>query len=134
MSRDLIIKILKDIYIVDVIDIFNYKITSENILSYHHIIKVEDLKALGFPTQKNLENGIVISRDAHTYLHIIEEFAPDIFHHLNKIILLTTKDFRLPTNEERALIQILLEAFEYRMNEYYKIDERFLKRVRYSTS
>lgn len=129
LGKGTVMRILSDIYLDNGVDIFNYKVSPENKVSYHHIIKREELIALGFPTTKNLENGIVLSRDAHTYLHLIEDFAPDIFYHLNKIILLITKEYRLPNYEERSLIQILLEAFEYRMQEYYRIDERFLKRV-----
>ena len=45
------------------------------------------------------------------------------------IILLITKERRLPTLEERNLIQIFFEAFEYRMNEYYQINPLYLKRT-----
>ena len=62
-------------------------------------------------------------------MHLIEDFAPDIFFHLNKIILLITKERRLPTLEERSLIEIFLEAFEYRMQEYYEINPIYLKRT-----
>lgn len=76
-----------------------------------------------------MKNGIVLTRIGHSYLHLIEDFAPDIFYHLNKIILLITKERRLPTKEERNLIEIFLEAFEYRMDEYYKINPIYLKRT-----
>lgn len=122
-------KTLYDLYIINDIDIFNFKADKDNLITYHHIVKVEQLKALGFPTNKTIENGIALTRAAHSYLHLIEEFAPDIFHHINKIILLITKERRLPTLEERNLLQILLEAFEYRMNEYYVISPTYLKRV-----
>lgn len=128
-SKNKIIKELYDIYILDGIDIFNYEASSQNKITYHHIIKVEDLKLLEFSTKKTIENGIVLTRIGHSYLHLIEDFAPDIFYHLNKIILLITKERRLPTKEERNLIEIFLEAFEYRMDEYYKINPIYLKRT-----
>ena len=118
-SKSQIMKYLYNTYIFNNIDIFNFEATSTNKVTYHHIIKVEDLKLLGFPTKKTVENGIALTRIAHSYLHLIEDFAPDIFYHLNKIILLITKERRLPTLEERNLIEIFLEAFEYRMKEYY---------------
>ena len=66
----------------------------------------------------------------HSYLHLIEDYAPDIFYHINKIILLVTKERRAVTLEERSLLQILLEAYEYRMQEYnYAINPEYLKRV-----
>lgn len=124
-----VMQILSELYIIDGIDIFNYKINQENKLSYHHIIKQEELKILEFPTNRTIENGIVLTIIGHSYFHLIEVFAPDIFNHINKIILLITKERRLPTSEERSLIQILLEAFEYRMSEYYEIKPKYLKRI-----
>lgn len=121
---------LKQVYIINKTDIFGFKITKKNYITYHHIIKVEDLLLLEFPTKKTFENGIVLTRYSHKYLHIIEDYAPDIFLHINKIILLITKEKRLPTLEERNLLQICLEAFEYRMQDYFNIDKVYLRRVR----
>lgn len=128
-SKSPVMKYLYDTYILNNIDILNFEANSKNKITYHHIIKIEDLISLGFPTRKTIENGIVLTRVAHSYLHLIEDFAPDIFIHLNKIILLITKERRLPTLEERNLIEIFLEAFEYRMKEYYQISPLYLKRT-----
>ncbi len=128
LSKSRVMKTLCGIYIINNIDIFNFKASRKNQITYHHIIEVIDLEALGFPTKKTVENGLAITRNGHIYLHLIEDYAPDIFYHLNKIILLITKERRLPTLEERSLIQIFLEAFEYRMQEYYKIEPVLLKR------
>ncbi len=128
-SKTRLMKYLYDTYLYNHIDIFNFEASRENKVTYHHIIKVEELKLLGFPVKKTVENGIALTRIAHSYLHLIEDFAPDIYFHLNKIILLITKERRLPTFEERSLIQILLEAFEYRMSAYYEINEMYLKRT-----
>lgn len=128
-SKNGVIKTLYRLYIVNNVDIFNFELSHYNKATYHHIIEVEDLLNLGFPITKTVSNGIVLSRDAHSYLHLIEDYAPDIFFHINKIILLITKERRLPTLEERSLLQILLEAFEYRMQEYYVISPKYLKRV-----
>ena len=128
-SKTKIMRDLYDIYIENGIDIMNFEASKENKVTYHHIIKVEDLLLLGFPIKKTMENGLALTRIAHSYLHLIEDFAPDIFFHLNKIILLLTKERRLPTLEERNLIEIFLEAFEYRMSEYYTINPIYLKRT-----
>ena len=128
-SKSKVMKYLCKTYILNNIDIFNYEANTENKVTYHHIIKKEELKLLGFPTRKTIENGIALTTNAHSYLHLIEDFAPDIFYHLNKIILLITKERRLPTLEERNLIEIFLEAFEFRMSKYYKISPKYLKRT-----
>ncbi len=128
-SKSMVMKYLYDTYMLNNVDILNFEASKDNKVTYHHIIKVEDLNLLGFPTKKTIENGIVLTRIAHSYLHLIDDYAPDIFYHLNKIILLITKERRLPTIEERNLIEIFLEAFEYRMQEYYEINPLYLKRT-----
>ena len=134
LSKDYVVKTLSEIYILDGLDVFNYELSKKNYSSYHHIIKKEDLKLLGFPVNPTLENGIILSIDGHSYLHEIERNAPDIFYHLNKIILLITKEYRLPTMDERSLMQILLEAYEYRMYESYNylVAPRYLTRKKIS--
>ncbi len=128
-TKNNVMKYLVDTYIYNGYDILNFKISKDNALTYHQIIKQKDLKALGFPTTMTLENGIALTTYSHSYLHLIEDFAPDIFYQINKIILLITRQWRLPTPDERSLLQILLEAFEYRMQEYYRISSKYLKRV-----
>lgn len=94
-----ITEILSKIYIKDGIDIFNYIITEENFVTYHHVIKCEDLKGLEFSREKTIENGIALSHFGHGYFHYIEEFAPDIYFHINKILLLLAKkEFLLMKN------------------------------------
>lgn len=90
-SKSKLMKDLYDAYILDGIDIFNYEASNQNKITYHHIIKVEDLKLLEFPTKKTFENGIALTKIGHSYLHLIEDFAPDIFYHLNQIIFINNK-------------------------------------------
>lgn len=134
LSKEYVVNTLSDIYIPNGIDVFNYEITRDNRPSYHHIIKKEDLKLLGFPVNPTIENGIALSMIGHSYFHEIERNAPDIFYHLNQIILLITKEYRLPTLEERSLMQILFEAYEYRMYESYNyiVAPRYLIRRKVS--
>lgn len=125
-------ELLSDIYIINGIDVMGFEVTPTNIITYHHLIKVEDLKMLGFPTDKTMENGIVLTRNAHSYLHMIEETDPEIFYHINQILFLITKEKRLPTIKERNLIQIFLEAFEYRVQDYLKVPSKYLRRTKMS--
>ena len=78
-SKSKIMKYLYDTYIFQNIDVLNFEVTPKNKVTYHHIIKKEELNLLGFPTRKTIENGIALTRIAHSYLHLIEDFAPDIF-------------------------------------------------------
>lgn len=123
-------ELLSGIYVVNGVDIFNYLITEENFITYHHVIKCEDLKALEFSREKTFLNGIAISHFGHGYYHYIEEFCPDIYINISKIVLLLVRERRVPTIEERVLLQSLFEAFEYRMEGYRKIPEHFLGRIK----
>lgn len=123
-----ITKALEEIYVKDGIDIFGFQVSEDNFITYHHIIKCEDLKNLNFKTEKTIENGIALSHYGHGYLHFIEDFAPEIFNKLNKIILLLVKERRTPNDEEKNLITNLFLSFEYMMDKYRKIPEQFLKR------
>ncbi len=131
-TKNSVMKCLVDTYIYKGYDILNFRISKNNALTYHHIIKQEDLKALGFKTTKTIENGIPLTRTAHIFLHFIEYQDPDIFYDINKIILLITKEQRLPTPEERALIQVFLQEFEYHIEGYRELDIRYLKRTKIS--
>ncbi len=129
-SKLKLITTLKNLYVLNNYDVLNYQVSPENNLTYHHLIFKSELKILGFPLQPTLENGLLLTSIGHSYLHLIYDYAPDIFYHLNKVIFLFTKERRLPTLEERSLMQIFLEAFEYRMQDYISISEKYLNRER----
>ena len=125
-----LITTLKNLYVLNNYDVLNYQVSPENNLTYHHLIFKSELKILGFPLHPTLENGLLLTSIGHSYLHLIYDYATDIFYDLNKVIFLFTKERRLPTLEERSLMQILLEAFEYRMQDYISISEKYLNRER----
>ncbi len=129
-SKSKVMTELCNLYIKDDIDILGFKASSDNYITYHHLISVEELNLLGFPTRKTVANGLALTKNAHSYLHLIENFAPDIYENLNKIIFLITKERRYPDIKEMNRISILLECFEYRMSQYYKINPIFLTRSR----
>lgn len=56
-----IMRDLKRVYVTQGVDIFGYKVNSRN-ATYHHIIRADDLKLLGFSTSKTFENGIIFNR------------------------------------------------------------------------
>jgi len=62
-----------DIYKLGKYDWMNYKINEEDVITFHHIIKVED----GGEYIK--ENGALLTERAHEYLHYIERVDKKIY-------------------------------------------------------
>jgi len=125
-----VIEILSEVFIENNKDIFNFEITATNTITYHHIIKREELLLLDFPVNPSIKNGMVLSFLGHSYLNFIEYNAPDIYESINKIIILLSNEFRAPTKKERELLQVFLECFESRMEGYIPIFPKYLTRVR----
>lgn len=87
------------------IDWMNYKVTRQNPLTYHHIVKKEHG---GLYT---LDNGALLTMTAHQYLHIIECKEIKLFDMLNKMFEIINRQRHAPTPEQRQIIDYLLEEF-----------------------
>lgn len=83
-----------------------YKITRDNILNYHHLIKKE------YGGLKTLENGAIVSQLAHQYLHVIEYKKKDIYIELNEILKSINTQLHTPTIEQYKKISRLIKLFE----------------------
>lgn len=87
------------------LDWMNYKVTRQNPLTYHHIVKKEHG---GLYT---LDNGALLTMTAHQYLHIIECKEVKLFDMLNKMFEIINRQKHAPTPEQRQIIDYLLEEF-----------------------
>lgn len=87
------------------LDWMNYKVTRQNPLTYHHIVKKEHG---GLYT---LDNGALLTMTAHQYLHIIECKEVKLFDMLNKMFEIINRQRHAPTPEQRQIIDYLLEEF-----------------------
>jgi hypothetical protein len=90
------------------LDWMNYRITRQNPLSYHHIIKKEH--GGGY----TLDNGALLTTTGHQYLHIIECKELKLYEMLNKMFEIINKQRHAPTEEQRQII-------EYLLNEFYEL-------------
>ena len=102
-----LIHIFKD---TDNLDWMNYKITRSNSLTYHHIQK----KSNG--GEKTFENGALLTRKAHTYLHVIEGKETVIYNAINGLLKLINLQGFPPTEDQRRLMNYLMDMF-YVMHE-----------------
>ena len=97
--RDMHINIENDGYQVDWM---GYPITSENPLTFHHIIK----KADGGEMVK--ENGALLTIKAHSELNTIELKYPDTYKELNNLFIKLNQTGKPPTEEYWAELRDIL--------------------------
>lgn len=90
------------------LDWLNYRIVRKDDLTYHHIQKRCD------GGKETLWNGALLMPVAHEYLHIIENKEINTYSTINEIFKLINRQRYEPTQEQRAIIDFLLEEFERR--------------------
>lgn len=90
------------------LDWMNYRVTRQNPITFHHIIKREHG---GLYT---LDNGALLTETGHHYLHIIECKEIKLYDMLNKMFEIINKQKHAPTQEQRDII-------EYLLNEFYQL-------------
>ena len=107
-----IIKDMLEIYVPNSnLDWMNYRIYDPKDLTFHHIIKRED------GGKEKISNGAILLREPHQYLHVIEYKALDVYISLNKIFEIVNKQNTEPTEEQREIVEYLLNKFEYEHEE-----------------
>lgn len=90
------------------LDWLNYRVTKSNQITFHHIIKKEHGGLYTF------ENGALLTETGHHYLHIIEYKEIKIYETLNKMFEIINRQKHAPTQEQREII-------EYLLNEFYQL-------------
>lgn len=110
------------------LDWLNFKITRENPITYHHIDKRE------FGGKKTIDNGALLTRTSHQYLHLIESKEDKLYYAINQLLKLINKQKTPPTQEQRQIMDYLLDEFykEHSKDKNAKgkplIKEKYLKR------
>ena len=87
------------------LDWMNYRVTTQNALTFHHIQKREE------GGKETLDNGALLTIIGHRYLHIIEYKEIKIYITLTKMFELINKQKHAPTQEQREIIDYLLNEF-----------------------
>ena len=98
-------KILVGYYgIDDGLDWLNFKIDNPRELQFHHIIKKSD------GGKMTLDNGAILTPNAHQFLHTIERYDIEIYNAIKKMFKLYVMQKSSPTDEQRELMQIILNV------------------------
>lgn len=87
------------------LDWMNYKLVSREV-TMHHIIKREHGGKLEVP------NLAILMTTAHRYLHIIEFKDIQTYNAINKMFKYINQQRKEPTEEQRQIIEYLLQEFE----------------------
>ena len=87
------------------LDWMNYKLVPREV-TMHHIIKREHGGKLEVP------NLAILMTTAHQYLHIIEFKDIQTYNAINKMFKYINQQRREPTEEQRQIIEYLLQEFE----------------------
>lgn len=88
------------------LDWMNYKLVKKDV-TRHHIIKKEDGGRL------EISNIALLMPIPHQYLHLIECKDIDTYIALNKIFKVINNQLHEPNNDQREIIEYLLQDFEY---------------------
>lgn len=87
-------------------DWMNYRIVNKQDLTFHHIQKREDFG------RETIENGALILKHSHQYLHLIEYKDIKTYDAINKIFKYINQQRHEPTREQREIIEYMLSEFE----------------------
>lgn len=88
------------------LDWLNYKLVKEKV-TFHHIIKRDS------GGKRTIENGALLMPVAHQYLHLIERKDIDTYIGINKIFEYINQQKYEPTQEQREILEYMLQQFEY---------------------
>lgn len=108
---DIVLEELVRIYGVKDYDWMRFKITRENPLTYHHIVKEQH------GGKRLISNGAPLTEFAHQYLNQIEKDDQIIFSQLNRRLERINESGRAPTKEDLKVIAHLLKKYE-QLHEY----------------
>lgn len=87
------------------LDWMNYKLIKSQV-TFHHIVKRE------YGGKKTIDNGALLMPVAHQYLHLIEFKDIDTYITLNKLFKVINNQKTEPSQDQREIIEYLLQEFE----------------------
>lgn len=101
-----ITKIMIDQYNVQKIDWMGYKLNKDNLYTYHHIVKREH------GGKEIIENGAILTRIAHEYLHKIECKDIELYNYINNVLKQINEQGFGPLKRQLLAIDFILKMFE----------------------
>lgn len=93
-----------------------FPLTENSRFTYHHLIKKE------FGGDNSLDNGAVLTREAHALLNYLEMNYYDIYYQINNKLIEINKMKKHPTKEQINDIKRLIRDYE-RLRKLEEIEE-----------
>jgi len=106
-----IVKLMIDIYNLDGIDFMGYTVSKDNPYTFHHLIK----RCHG--GKETIENGAILTKDAHEYLHLIETRDLKLYEYINNVLMQINEQCFEPLRRQLLAIDFLLKLFEEQHSE-----------------
>jgi len=100
------LRIMINQYNIHKIDWMGYKVSKENPYTYHHLKK----KCNG--GKETIENGAVLTRTGHEYLHIVESRDMELYNYINNVLKQINEQGFMPLERQLLAIDAMLRMFE----------------------
>lgn len=101
-----ILNLMIDYYNLKDIDFMGYKVSKHNPYTYHHILK----RCHG--GDETLENGAILTKFSHQYLHIIETRDLEAYNQINNILKQINEQGFGPLKNQILAVDYILKIFE----------------------
>ena len=118
-----ITNLMINMYNLKKIDFMGYKVSKDNPYTYHHcfIKKCHDGK-------ETIENGAVLTKNSHEYLHIVETRDLELYNYINNVLKQINEQGHEPLLRQILAIDYLLKLFEHdHMNDRSSQNKRLIK-------
>ncbi len=102
--KSVLINMLK-IYNIEDRDWMSFKITRENYLTYHHIVKNED------GGEYSIDNGAILTKNSHDFLHCVEHKNVRIYNEINNFFKIINDKQGVNCDYEFAQIRNLILTY-----------------------
>lgn len=93
-----------------------FPLTKDSRFTYHHLVKKE------YGGDNSLDNGAVLTREAHALLNYLEFNYYDIYYKINNKLIEINKSKKHPTKEQLYEIKSLIRDYE-RLKRLEEIEE-----------
>lgn len=117
-----ITKLMVNMYNLKKIDFMGYKVSKDNPYTYHHLIKRCN------SGKETIENGAILTKNSHEYLHIVESRDLELYNYINNVLKQINEQGHEPLLRQILAIDYLLKLFEKdHMNDRSSKNKRLIK-------
>ena len=117
-----ITKLMVNMYNLKGIDFAGYKVSKDNPYTFHHLLK----RCHG--GIETIENGAILTKYSHEYLHIVETRDLELYNYINNVLKQINEQGHEPLLRQILAIDYLLKLFEHdHMNDRSSKNKRLIK-------